>query len=288
MHIQDALEEFILQLHADGRSRTTIDQRRRHIVAFATWLDSEGSNASVTTIDHRDVAAYLASPEARQRPDGRLRKAGTVNNNRTSLREFFGFLHRSGATREDPARLVRRAICGPPPPRSLDDNERARFLAVLEGHGNERDRVLFQLMLSCGLRVGSAVGLDLEDVDLERGSLRLRSAKGDRQEEAVVPRATCQIIRDFIGERSSGPLFIGRSARRISIRHVQRVFADLAEEAGIATTHTHSLRHSFAQNLYRTTGDVLLVQRALRHRSIESTMVYARADDRRLREVLGA
>jgi integrase/recombinase XerD len=286
MHIRDALDEFLLQLRADGRSPTTIAQRRRHILAFATWMDAD--DRSVNAIGHETVAAFLASHHARQRPDGRLRKAATVNVHRTSLREFFGFLHRSGTTRQNPARLVRRAICGPPPPRSFNDGERARFLAVIEGHGNHRDRVLFQLMLSCGLRVGSAVGLDVEDVDLDRGSLRLRSAKGDRQEEAVVPKATCGILREFIGHRGTGPLFIGRGSRRISIRHVQRVFADLAEEAGIATTHTHSLRHSFAQNLYRTTGDVLLVQRALRHRSIESTMVYARADDRRLREVLGA
>jgi site-specific recombinase XerC len=217
-----------------------------------------------------------------------MRKAATVNVHRTSLREFFGFLHRSGAIREDPTRLVRRAVCGPPPPRALGDEEKRRFLDALARHPNERDRVLFQVMLSCGLRVGSAVGLNVDDVDLDRGALHLRAAKGDREEEAVVPRATADLLRGFIGERTEGPLFVGRSDRRISIRHVQRVFAAIAGTAGIGTTKCHTLRHSFAMNLYQATGDVLLVQRALRHRSIESTMVYARADERRLREVLGA
>jgi integrase/recombinase XerD len=285
MNIHTALDRFLLQLRANGRSPLTIAQRRRHIVALANWLGADGD---IRDVDHETIAAFLASAQARQRPDGGMRKAATVNVHRTSLREFFGFLHQSGVIPENPTRLVRRAVCGPSPPRALGDEEKARFLDALTRHPNERNRILFQVMLTCGLRVGSAVGLDVEDVDLDRGLLRLRAAKGDRLEEAVVPRGTVDLLREFIGERTTGPLFVGRNDRRISIRHVQRVFAAIAGRAGIGTTKCHTLRHSFAMNLYQATGDVLLVQRALRHRSIESTMVYARADDRRLREVLGA
>jgi site-specific recombinase XerD len=285
MNIHNALNRFLLQLRANGRSPTTIAQRRRHIVALADWL---GADTNVDDVGHEDIAAFLASPAARQRPDGGMRKASTTNVHRTSLREFFGFLHKAGTIPQDPTRLVRRAVCGPPPPRSLSEEEKRRFLAALQEHGSERNRALFQTMLTCGLRVGSAVGLDVGDVDLDRGVLRLRAAKGDRMEEAVVPRTTAEVLRVFIGGRTTGPLFAARGGCRISVRHVQRVFAEIAGTAGIGTTKTHSLRHSFAQNLYQTTADVLLVQRALRHRSIESTLIYARADDRRLREVLGA
>jgi site-specific recombinase XerC len=283
MNIHDALDRFLLQLRANGRSPLTIAQRRRHIVALADWL---GPDARIDGIGHEDIASFLASPVARQRPDGGMRKAATVNVHRTSLREFFGFLHQGGDIPENPTRLVRRAVCGPPPPRSLSNEERVRFLAGLEAHGCERDRVLFQVMLGCGLRVGSAVGLDVQDVDLGRGVLHLRAAKGDRGEEAVVPRAVCELLRGFIGTRTRGPLFAGRGVRRLSVRHVQRVFAQITTHAGIGTTKSHTLRHSYAMAVYKASGDVLLVQKALRHRSIESTMVYARADDRRLREVL--
>ena len=74
----------------------------------------------------------------------------------------------------------------------------------------------------------------------------------------------------------------------MSVRHAQRRFRGWLRRAGVQRPASpHSLRHRFAMDLYRRTGDVLLVKEALRHRSIASTMVYARADRARLRAALG-
>ena len=108
----------------------------------------------------------------------------------------------------------------------------------------------------------------------------------DRHEEAVLPRALRDVLRRFIGDRTTGPLFPGRAGRRISTRHVQRLFSRYAGKAGVSTTACHSLRHSFAMRVYQRTGDLRLTQRALRHRSITSTVVYTSVPDTRLRQVL--
>ncbi len=143
-------------------------------------------------------------------------------------------------------------------------------------------------MLAAGLRVGSAVALDVEDVDLDRGVLLLRGTKGDRVEEAVLPRAVRGPLRQYIGDRTEGPLFPGRGGQRLTTRHVQRLFTRYADQAGVTTTSTHALRHSFAMRVYQSTGDLRLTQRALRHRSITSTVVYTSVPDKRLLEVLEA
>ena len=79
--------------------------------------------------------------------------------------------------------MIRRAICGPPPPRTLSEDEQRRFLAVLTnsaGFEAHRDHAMFDLMLSTGIRLSSALSLDDRDVDLERDEVTLRSTKGDR------------------------------------------------------------------------------------------------------------
>jgi len=286
MHILEALDRFLLQLDADGRSRHTIAQYERHIRLLARWLD----NADVEAITPEDLARFLASPAARTGPRGEVKKASSVNSLRGSVRGFFGFLHRAGIVAQDPSRLVRRAITSPAPPRALTTAEQERLLAVLAGGAGweaERDRVLFTTILQTGIRLGSALGLDVDDVDLDARELRLRRMKGDRQHVLPIAPALCEMLERWIGERMDGPLFPGRSGRRLSARHVERRLAEWLTKAGVRRkASVHSLRHTFATDLYRRTGDVLLVKEALGHRSIASTLIYAHTDRERLRRAV--
>ena len=108
MKIQAALEQFLLQLEADGRSPHTIGQYRRHVRAFAAWAACVGHSGRVRAVDHQTIARFLAAPQAKCRPDGAEKRPGSVNSLRTSIRGFFGYLHGAGMIGEDPTRLVRR------------------------------------------------------------------------------------------------------------------------------------------------------------------------------------
>src|SRR5262249_26292060 len=210
---------------------------------------------------------------------------------RTSLRTFFRYAHEAGYTRSNPARLVRRALCGIPPPRALSDDEAGRLLLALAagvGPGAKRDHALFALMLGSGIRLGSALALEVGDVDLERGELTLRRTKGDVPTTVPLARAVRDHLRCYIDGRRAGPLFPGRDGRAMSARHVQRRLDQWCKRAGIERhIKPHDLRHSFAIRLYRRTRDLLLVQAALRHRSIASTTVYARVDCDAVRAAVG-
>lgn len=291
MQITDALTRFETQLQADGRSEHTRKQFRRHVVALSRWLAGERRSLDIKEIDHEILAAFLSSQSARTRPDGKPKTATSLNALRSSLKGFFVYLHRAGSIPSDPSRLIRRAITAPPPPRALTAQEEEKFLAILakaKAAEEQRDAFLFTLMLGTGVRLSSAIGLNVEDVDLREHVLLLRTFKGNRTERAILPHKLVKRTGAFIGDRTSGPLFRSQAGRRISHRHAQRRFRQLRDQAGIASAVSpHSLRHSFAMALYRKTHDIALVQRGLRHRSIASTLTYARVDDQRLRAAIG-
>lgn len=289
MRIEQGLEKFIIQLDADGRSPHTINQYRRHVRAFAAWAHDSALRGDVDAITHEDVAKFLASKGARTTPTGATKKATSANALRTSLKVFFGYLHRAGITERDAGRLIRRAITSAGPPKCLTIAEQDRLLEVLaagEGFEAERDHVLFALMLKTGIRVGSTVALDVNDVDLDAGEITLR-CKGDRIERVYLNAEVVEQLRTWIGARFDGPLFATRHGGRLTTRQVARRLGQWIDRAGIKRAASpHSLRHSFATALYRRTGDILLVREALRHRSIASTLVYARADGEQLRRAM--
>lgn len=282
MRLHDALDLFVEHMQADGRSVHTIGQYRRHVALLARWLEHDDIYAITPIL----LARFLNEPMVREG-----KKASTVNALRTSLRVFFGWLADADILAKNPARLVRRARCGPPPPKTLTDEEIERLLAMLAADPSpegKRDHALFHLMLTTGVRLASAVALDVEDVDLARAEVRLRHVKGDREERVFLGRAIGEHLARYIGRQRSGPLFLSLRRERVGHRHVQRRLREWFMRIGIERDLSpHSLRHSFATSLYRRTGDIVLVQAALGHRSLMSTLVYARTDDARLKSVLG-
>jgi integrase/recombinase XerC len=235
------------------------------------------------------LARFFASDAARTSCRGGAKKATSANAMRTSVRCLAKHLHDAGLVATNPARLLRRARCAPPPPKALRDDEQARLLAVLAaatGPEAERDRMLVELLLGTGIRLGSAVALDVEDLDLDHGEITLRRTKGDRPATVVVPTTIVARLRSYIGDRKTGPVFRAGD-RRVSVRHVQRRLAGWFQTAGITGRSAHSLRHSFATGLLARTGDLRLVQAALNHASVVSTTIYAQVDRSRLRAAVG-
>jgi integrase len=147
--------------------------------------------------------------------------------------------------------------------------------------------MLVELLLGTGIRIGSALALEIGDIDFEHGEAALRTTKNDRPATAVMPVTVAKSLRVFIGDRTSGPVFLARD-RRISMRHAQRRLAGWLAEAGIVGKSAHSLRHTFATGLLAKTGNLRLVQAAMGHASIVSTTIYSEVDRAGLREAVGA
>jgi site-specific recombinase XerD len=279
MHLNDAIAAFALQLEADGRSIHTRRQYARHLRLVGAWLAANGIPAELDQITTGVVARFLTSDAARKTADGATKLATSTNALRTSVRCFFAYAELAGLVQRSPGMLVRRARCAEPPPRALSDDEVERLLAVA-AKGEARDELLVRLLLATGLRLGEALALEVADVDLERGEIRVRRAKGDRPRTAFIPAELGPRLAAWV-EGRDGRLF------SISGRHAQRRIGEMAREAGVVAS-AHSLRHTTATRIYARTGDLGVVQRVLGHASVATTVRYARCEEAVVREAIGA
>lgn len=288
MKLDALLAEYRLQLQADGRSTHTVRQAERHGRVLATFLGER----EVESLTHRDLARFLTSAMALRTPDGREKMANSMNALRSSVRCLFAFAHAAGYIAANPARLVRRARCGSPPPRALSDVDRERLVRTLDTAttpAERRDRACFRLLLGAGLRLGSAIALDVADLDLAGGEARLRRMKNGDEDSAFVPAEVVAILKEHIGSRTTGPVFVSEGGGRIGSRQVHRRLAEWGRRAGIVRALSpHCLRHTFGTTIYVATGDLLVTSRALSHRSLASAAVYARAGRDRVREAIEA
>jgi integrase/recombinase XerC len=290
MQLHDALQGFLRQRAADGRSPHTIGQYRRHGTALATWLTTSGAGTDLGDLTPDLLARFFASDAAKTSCRGGAKKATSANAMRTSIRCFAQHLHQSGLVATNPARLLRRARCSPPPPKALHADEQKRLLDVLAtatGTGACRDRMLVELLLGTGIRIGSALGLDVEDIDFAHGEMTLRTTKNNRPTTTLVPEGVTERLKTFLGDRTTGPVFLAGD-RRICMRHAQRRLAGWLAKAKVTGKSAHAFRHTFACRIYQQTGDLQITQAALGHASIASTVIYAQVDRARLRAAVGA
>lgn len=291
MEINEGLQAFVLQLRADGRSPHTIDQYRRHVGLLARWMERTGLGGDVARLGHQDLARFLSSRMATDRACGGVKQPATMNSLRSSVRGFFGYLHAAGTLTSNPARLVRRATCGTPPPRGLSPDEERRLLEALEagrGRAAARDRALIALLLGTGLRISAALALQVEDVDLARGELLVRTNKGGRTHQTFLQEGTGELLRGLFAGRESGPVFEGCTGRPLTRRHAARRLRLWLERAGCRPASPHALRHTVGQRVYDATGDLHLVRAVLGHASIASSQRYAAVNDERLRRFVSA
>ena len=149
--------------------------------------------------------------------------------------------------------------------------------------------MLFTLLLGTGIRLGSLVKLRAGDVDLKGRSIRI-AAKGGVEQRAHFNSSLRRRLQSYIKVSEidpEDPLFPSRNGGHLSPRQVQLRFKRWLEVAGVDLKYSvHSIRHTFAMNLYRSTGDLRLVQTALGHKRITTTEIYARVDDRGLKRAL--
>jgi integrase/recombinase XerC len=165
-----------------------------------------------------------------------------------------------------------------------------------------RNKAIFELLYSSGLRLSELLGIDLVPVqskdyessgwiDFESGEVMVLG-KGGKRRTVPVGSAALSAIQDWIsiykarpiknqqqGAEHIQPLFINKQGKRVSSRTVQKHLAELAVRAGLPThVHPHMLRHSFASHVLQSSGDLRAVQEMLGHASITSTQIYTALD----------
>ena len=213
----------------------------------------------------------------------------------SSWRGFFDWLVRHHEARANPCAGVRAPKAPRVLPQTLSPDDAVRLVSVEDpGPWGIRDRALFELAYSSGLRVSELTGLDLDAVDFNTGEARILG-KGSKTRIVPVGEHALEALRKWMAQRGliakTDPqaLFVGKNGRRLLPREVQRRIKRFAALAGLdVDAHPHMLRHSFASHVLQSSGDLRAVQEMLGHASIASTQVYTHLDFQHLAKVYDA
>ena len=286
MKLSTAITRFHTQLRADGKSERTRQAYLRDLRKLRCWL---GRDVSVSSVTPDNLARFLVAQTANG-----SKAPLSVNRTKTALRVFFRFLTDADYITENPARLIRSTPADRRMPSYLSTDEARRLVATISGSKStvaSRDHVMFSLLLGTGIRLSSLVALDVGDVNLPQRSIAI-TAKGGRKDTVFLSAKLCRFLAPHIKAHAAtdpAPLFSSLRASRLCARQVQLRLQHWLKAAGITRQlSVHSLRHTFATRLYRQTGDLRLVQRALGHRHIATTEIYARVEDAALRKAIAS
>lgn len=281
-----AIERYLAHLRNERRlSPHTVEAYRRD----AGLLQSLAAERPVEAARGADIRRFVATLHGRGLSPRSLARV------LSSWRGLYDWLARNHAVASNPCQGVRAPRAAKRLPQTLSPDEAVALVSLEDATPlGRRDRALFELAYSSGLRVSELTGLDVGAIDAATGEARVLG-KGSKTRIVPVGRAALAAIAAWLPERAKlaqpgeAALFVGRSGRRIPPREVQRRIKRWASAAGIGVdVHPHMLRHSFASHVLQSSGDLRAVQEMLGHASIASTQVYTHLDFQHLAKVYDA
>ncbi|PMS97007.1 tyrosine recombinase XerC [Vibrio parahaemolyticus] len=216
-------------------------------------------------------------------------KASSLATRLSSLRSFFDFLILRGEMSANPAKGVSAPRKKRPLPKNLDVDEVNQLLEVNEDDPLAiRDRAMMELMYGAGLRLAELVSVDVRDVQLRSGELRV-IGKGDKERKVPFSGMATEWagkwlrVRGDLAVPGEPALFVSKLGTRISHRSVQKRMAEWGQKQSVAShISPHKLRHSFATHMLESSNNLRAVQELLGHENISTTQIYTHLDSQHL------
>lgn len=218
----------------------------------------------------------------------------TLGRKVAAVRSLFQWLTARGVVERDPSASLQAPSRRRSLPRALS---RSRVQALLDACDDDsprglRDRCLIELAYGTGARVAELVGADVDDLDVDGGTLRV-VGKGGKRRQVPVGEAACAATTDWLRrgyptlvqpERAGAALLLGQRGGRLDARTARRAVERVGMAAGLGHVTPHMLRHSYATHLLEGGADLRSVQELLGHVTLSTTEVYTKVSPRHLRQ----
>ncbi len=288
---QKLLEQFIDHLWMEyGLSENTLCAYRNDLAGFSMWLSS--SSHLLTTVDTADVQMYLAGKfeqGLKTRSSARLL---------STLRRFYAWLLRDKQISEDPTRLLESPKAERPLPETLNEEQVVNLLNAPDTRDDigYRDRTMLELLYATGLRVSELVNLQLSQISMEPGVIRVMG-KGNKERLVPVGEVALDWVNQYLRHvrpsllqgrpASTNAVFVTRRGSAMTRQAFWYMIKRNAPRAGIdpEKLSPHTLRHAFATHLLNHGADLRVVQMLLGHSDISTTQIYTHVADQRLRDL---
>jgi len=293
------IRKFIHYLSAEkNASPHTCRSYQRDLEGFEKFLKENSLSYSlrgrveVEKIYRLDIRRYLSFLHRKNKKSSIARKLST-------LRSFFKYLVREQILPSNPAKEVSTPKVEKPLPTTLTVDEAFRLMESTDGNGKNslrggkvkglRDRAILELLYSSGLRVGELVGLNINQLNLDLGIVRVMG-KGRKERIVPVGGEAIKSLKAYLEERGEilgeSPLFTNSKGERLSARSVGRLVKHYSKRSGICRrVSPHSLRHTFATHLLDAGADLREIQEMLGHASLSTTQRYIHLSLGKLMEV---
>ncbi len=284
MTLDHCSKQFIHHLRTERQfSQHTLDSYARNLSKLDAFVSE---STSINQIDTSDIRAALSQ----------LHKDGLSSRSLqqwvSAIRSFFRHAVRQGWVAVDPTASISAPKANRPLPKTLDVDQMSQLLEI-EGSRwiDVRDRAMFELLYSSGLRLSELCSLNPESLDLKSAAIRV-TGKGQKTRDLPVGKKAVAAIDAWLKIRQEKlaegevALFLNQRGKRIGSRTVQLRLKTIAAQQGL-TNHVspHMLRHSFASHLLESSSDLRSVQELLGHSNISTTQIYTHLDFQHLAKV---
>ncbi len=267
------IEDYLAYLQDEERSSSTIDQYRRDILCFFTFLGS-GELIREATLHYKKKLEQEYKPVS-------------VNAKLSALNSFFSFIERSDLKLKL-LKIQKKAYCSAE--KELSKEEYLRLVRAAARKQNEKLALLLQTICGTGIRVSELSYITAEAVDCGEAVIQLKG----KTRTILIPKRLKKSLKNYIRREQiiSGPVFITRTGRPLDRSNIWKMMKALCKEANVdkKKVFPHNLRHLFARCFYSVDKDIAKLADILGHSSINTTRIYiitSGAEHRRHLDALG-
>lgn len=275
--------------HTQRAYRRNLQELTAFVAGNPDWVQDDPQRLSKVRLDQVDtlqIRRYLGYLHKRNQKT-------TVARKLAAIRSFFKYLHKHRIITDNPADNLHPPKHGKSMPTYLTVDDMFRLLDSIKPMGvlGLRNKAIIETLYSAGVRVSELAGLNVEDVDVHNGVMRVLG-KGGKERLAPIGAKAIDAIAAYrdalaqeagIGRQNNGAMFLNKDKGRLSTRSISRVVDKLARACGLAVPISpHALRHSFATHILDGGADLRVVQELLGHRSLSTTQRYTHVSMDRL------
>jgi integrase/recombinase XerC len=297
--LKNLIQSFIESLETEkGYAKNTCRGYRKDLKEFVSYLYENHFRGNkhlpgreligIEDVDGIHIRGFLGYLHKRN-------KKSTIARKLSAIRSFFKYQVKRGIIQDDPSISILTPKQEKAIPAYLPVDDIFRLLDSIQTDNilDLRNRAIFEMLYSCGIRVSELVGMDNYDIDSKDGTIRVLG-KGNKERIVPIGQKALNAVQVYrvqlkkewaVSTDQDGPLFLNKNRGRLSARSVARILEKLIKVCGLLTpVSPHTLRHTFATHMLDAGADLRVVQELLGHKSLSTTQKYTHVSIDRLME----
>lgn len=285
LQIRDYLDHLSLER---GMSPRTVSSYRHDLAHYAEFLSQEGID-DAAQVERQNIALFEG-----WLVEHRGLSARSVRRALSAVKGFHKFLVRDNQVESNPSAGVNAPKVPQRLPETLSIQQVDAILSQSwpDDPSSQRNATILELLYGCGLRVSEAVDLDLGDLFLDEGFIRV-TGKGSKTRVSPISGMALRSMEAYLsqvrpalaqkGRKPTSAVFLNSAGSRLSRQSIHKVVAKAGAAVGIMGLHPHTLRHSFATHMLEGGADLRVIQEILGHSDISTTQIYTHVDRSHIR-----